>query len=593
MFDALQAAKLVPGDEKPPGVETPQPQTSPPPTEREVEAGAILIALLGKRAMQIVEAQLPTTRNCGYQGAQYEIRKAVERVTANRPVGETESLTERMNSSCIFQTHRAGNFDDIIEGVHEALRSGASEKLLAKEQQAQQQTQSGSLAVPSEPQLTDDEVSSPDVRRVKLAEYEQAFTTWRNGRTPVELKSLKNPDWNHIRHDLERKWEARAGEIRARLVSEVIVKGQENLEGFVSGLETLYRLPEGGYEAASEAFKRSPRSWEVMARKLTLPMHARVQDIEVAPPSEWVSSLQLPAARRMANEKTRFQQVFREQIQLLIPTLKENEVFFSKPEGNAVLFLADGTEKGVDTYTGKLPEKEGVHASIPGPNGWFELDPESGYSAKWRGPAIWKSLQVVRAARRGTTFIEPAVAGRFSPHPAKDYPRLYWEIGAGAGRASFELPIQRWPGNTELSDRLAAIAALQKEGLGKLIPDNAFWMDCAVGKTKNGNPRLDAGACNPAAAIVEVAGRSIGKGRHGRDGATITARETGFEGGTQVLWNRTVFSHGGGAAASCVVAFILEGESVPLSDGTALSFNGSAVERVAGGGLAPGEDPTQ
>ncbi len=81
-------------------------------------------------------------------------------------------------------------------------------------------------------------------------------------------------------------------------------------------------------------------------------------------------------------------------------------------------------------------------------------------------------------------------------------------------------------------------------------------------------------------------------GRHGDEGELISATSEGFEGGTQVLWNRAVTSHGGGASAACVVAFILEGEAVALGDGTALSFDGTEVKQVAGGGLSKEEDPT-
>jgi hypothetical protein len=82
-------------------------------------------------------------------------------------------------------------------------------------------------------------------------------------------------------------------------------------------------------------------------------------------------------------------------------------------------------------------------------------------------------------------------------------------------------------------------------------------------------------------------------GRHGWTGKAVKADPARATGGAQALFNGSGGTGGGGQYFAKVVAWVPAGGSLPLDDGSALTFDGKEVVKVAGAGLRPEDDPTK
>lgn len=575
-------------------VTTPVAETAEPEvalTESDIETGAAFVEALGrKRAEQVLGDEMGAPY--GYGRRQDALKRALDKALANRPSREAEPILARIMASPLMRAGRARDFEAHHSGVYAAVESGASEGFLGERKKLAGEAVSGKLVIPKPPELAEEELLSSETRTAKLTEYRQVFEAWRGDRTPAELRALGNPEWYSTERKLVEKWDIARKELERAASGDAIIAAEDggSLEEFAAALRRIY--DKFGFSACTEALNRCSRAWEFVGTRIELielPVTLYPNSIKAAPQAVWLGKVQeLDVLLKFVKEaSSEFKEAFRRRLIEVIPKLQKDEVFFCEIGDRPTLFFPDGSYHQGYGNEG-APKGAYTHTTQPGPAGWFRLD---NYGFKWHDASTWKALETVRAARRGSVFVTPEAVARFSRHPEKGYPRLDWFIRAGGGKASFELPLQQFNNQLgELVERIEALRVLQQEELGNMIPADAFWVNCRIGQTKAGKPRLDNGQPDKPAALVTCSGGAMSHGRHGWDGSLVGTREGG---GAITLWDRTVYSSGGGLANSCIVAWIPQGETLALDSGKGLFFDGSSVKEIAGAGIPTSEDPSR
>jgi len=219
--------------------------------------------------------------------------------------------------------------------------------------------------------------------------------------------------------------------------------------------------------------------------------------------------------------------------------------------------VKDGIAQRVE-YNAAAPPKSGAYPAAPAANGWW--GPKG-----WCGPELFRVVEALRAAKPGAVFI--GVDGKFCRHPQKAYGRFLWEIRAGGGRDSFELPVDE-----TIARRLDAVATLRAAGLD--VPAAALWLDVDLGSTAAGRPKLVTARRAKRAALVSVGATAMSQGRHGWTGSTAGASAAARGGDSKVLSSMHATSRGGGLSSARSVLWLVEGDSpIQAADGSGLIFD--------------------
>lgn len=232
-------------------------------------------------------------------------------------------------------------------------------------------------------------------------------------------------------------------------------------------------------------------------------------------------------------------------------------VLLGAGEDGRPVVIRDGITQRVE-YNAAAPPKSGACPAEPAPGGWW--GPKG-----WCGPELFRVVEALRAAKPGAVFI--GVDSKFCRHPQKAYGRFLWEIKAGGGRDSFELPVDE-----TIARRLDAVATLRAAGLD--VPPAALWLDVDLGSTAAGRPKLVTARRATRAALVSVGATAMSQGRHGWMGSTAGASAAARGGDSEVLSSMHATSRGGGLSSARSVLWLVEGAApVQTGDGSGLVFD--------------------
>ena len=245
-----------------------------------------------------------------------------------------------------------------------------------------------------------------------------------------------------------------------------------------------------------------------------------------------------------------------------------------------------------------VPEDlRGKSVSIrPNKDGWLELYAEMKWATpRWLSGKVFDALVLLTGRSAGSVFLMPDFFNQYSRHPEKGYPRFFFEVKAGSGKASLEIPVWRPSSQAEgwLADHLDAMQIVRKAELE--IPSSAFWLNVKIGQTKKGSPRLEPVSKDQAqsAALYTMVSSAHSHGRHGWSGDVVGTKKELLAPEVNVLWDRWTSSSGGGVNAQRIVAWIPKGSILPLDNGKGIVFNGEEILEVVGAGLSPEDDPTR
>ncbi|MBI1908271.1 hypothetical protein HYS28_02550, partial [Candidatus Uhrbacteria bacterium] len=180
-------------------------------------------------------------------------------------------------------------------------------------------------------------------------------------------------------------------------------------------------------------------------------------------------------------------------------------------------------------------------------------------------------------------------------HAEKGYPRFYFSVSAGRRYNTFDLPVWRpMQGDGWLVQRLDDIRTLRQHGVS--VPESAYWMDVQIGITQKGAPRLEPMRQGQKAipAILTKRGEgAMSQGKWGWSNQVHSAVEKSEQGGSKIVWSTYVSSSGGGVHRTFDLLLIAQGGSIGMSNGTAITFNGREIVKVAGGALPTQNDPSR
>lgn len=526
----------------------------------DIEFAAVLVAIFGPdEALEILQEAYDA--NYGFRGKMEDVRRAVKGSQAS------STLKEVALKAHLFGAYKAHVFHTALAATIAAIESGAAEEHLLAEHEAQQGW--GSTIVP--PAMP--ETANPIADKAEVEKWIYAtLNPWWEGldelvqrQAPKQLRQLQE--------------EARALVNERLLIWFVLemrnVSSFEEAKAFLT--EVRYKVPE---EIRNEGLKVCPFGWELVAdESLYLFLPPAMPD----PSTQLASRLPLLALAKWAMGGSVKLPWLARELGKRFP-MKENQVvplegYLIHPNGS----VTEGSRYLSGPFLGQIV------SSVPSPDGWFDVK-----GLRWLDGKIFHAMERLKKVQRGKVDLSNVIGG-FGHHPKLGYPRLIFQLGAGSGRAGFEMPVWRpIQGEGWLAQQLEDIQLLQ--GAGIPVPADAYWMNVQVGKTKAGNPRLEpvfAGKEAVSAVLFYGSGSAMSQGRHGWTPSRSRAQKGTEQNGARVLWSGFASSRGGGVNSSADLVWLPEGSSVALSGGESITFDGTEVKVIPGGSLSPEDDPSR
>lgn len=543
-------------------------------TPAAIAAAQGFVNLLGsvKRAKQVLGAEQPC-RGYGFGRAQSAIQQAIDR--ANNPARlDVEDLRAAEESiGYVMATSRARDFDTAVWATYAALAAVT-----------------GVQKTPDYPPMPAQPLSdNPTADLEAFPAWQVAYTSWWAGLTEVQQRRVPEkarPEQSDFFSSREQAIRARAAAIRAAELAAAF-DAAETYEAAIAGLPDFVHG-----DVLAGLLMSSKWAWEWAGRHpnsdrpmvvLCAEGAVRLSDVALIGLAERPTPIEMAVPVITAEVQRRWPCPVGTMMVLVVNERRH----VVSPEGAIVESHYDAREAPVGRPLPTTSHPEGWLEVPPAVNdGWHRHGGPS--NARWIGAEAYAAQQLLAAHKPGVVFL--GVTGAYGRHPELGYPRFLFELRAGSGRRSFDIPIWRpREGDGWLVAHFEAISCLTRYQLP--VPEGACWLNVKLGQTAKGNPRLEPATPAEAAPakLVAISGRQMSRGRHAPDGSTVGADAARATGGARVLWDGYVSSHGGGLAASCVVAWIPEGGILPLDDGSGVSFEG----RGAGIGLAPEDDPSR
>jgi len=541
-------------------------------------AVALVKALGEKEALAVVDGELGAPY--GRARRQNGVREPALNAIARLPERAAAPLREVFASATALTTGNAGTCNTRLSETQEAIASGAASAMVRAEGEAVKAVSTGALVAPAVPESSD-----PEADLAAFEGWKTQYTNWWMGLSEIQRRVLPRKHQNNPQYNGE-LFQKVSGHLNARVLAVRVEKFAAVIAVCATYEEALAAVePEMYTSGVREAMSSSKWAWEWFGVG-NYSKQNPTRPLEDGEPER----MSLNAVVKLAAEQMlplNALSAIRAEALRRCPC-NAGEVCVT----DSGMWLVHSDGRTESHYSEMAPaEKRGMSLpTIPGNGGWFHL-PEK----KWLGPEVAKAYFLVKSHRSGAVLITDEVISSYGRHPEKNYPRFYFQVGAGSGRASFDIPVWRpMQGEGHLVEFLDAIALLRQHRVN--IPATAYWLDIKLGQTKAGNPRLDpvhTGESAMSAAFYTSRTGAMSHGRHGWDGGAVGADETRAVGNARVLWDKYVSSRGGGLNAERMVVWLPKGSVLPLSNGKGLTFDGEKVAEVAGAGLATEDDPSR
>lgn len=548
-------------------------------TQADIETGALLIEILGKkRAVQVLDAEMPLQRGYGYGRAQGTLQLAVSKVLDHKPQREAQPLRSRFENCSLMSYSRARDFNDAISGVFAAVTTGASEAWMAEQKRLEKEVAAIQYPQPPEWPSNASEYQHQDA----INAYIGILNEWSLDYSAAQLKTMGFDAYRIAREWSEAQKKAEV-EAKAKCMEEVVAEFDRTGD-FSTLNQVIVTEKLGDSYTAGYVAKKHPR----YAWPCAVAGHIKIEDVEVAPPADWLAAqtdekLLIRCAReayyRYAGKKYDYRPVFREQLLLAMPlTPDEHHVVVSDrlaidKEG----YIYSLTVKSSAAYPdpNNLPGQR--VANTPHPDGWVTIRAANEYGqtkvyATLYGPEHYRALETALRCKRGT-FDPRAWLSDFARHPEKGFGRFFFQRRSDRVMISVD---------DRLRERLELLAYLPDRD-DVSYPDNIWYLPARLSSKKPNGGHLvwdessDRGfiAWKGEAHWQQLSRRSIGD--------YISHRESG----TAAAWSMSASSARN--TWTQVVALIGEGEELHLDSGMAYRYEDGELKKIPGGALREDE----
>ena len=559
------------------------------------------IQLLGSK--QLEKALESSLTGMGRDASAFE--KRIEGALDQLPTSRANELRSYLFS--LFRGKGCPTFNSNARAVLDAIQSGAVDAWI--EHEREQATQAEALTWPK-PEEGED-----------LEDYGNRLRSWGADKPGALLKRIQFEVYDIMRAERERreKIAAEAAKIaKKQAIAELhdglkVLKAGDEQAKLITDWLTLHKYPSKfSWEyneldnMVSAAIGTTSAPWALWIRMGgyrqyssdgALPVDGLPADMTPDDQREIIDSDLLRAAltshKALTNEVARRWPVQTGNVRLI-----EAGTFSEYGETKPARFVieADGTIARFNGGYSHSPRqfKAGMWPTAPQPKGWWQcMEEHNKTSGLLCGPEVFTALTRLKQSPKGNCFISPAIAEAYSRHPQKGYPRLSFGVSAGRHRDGTELPIWR-PGSESgpLMQRFEDIALLRQHSVE--VPENAWWMPIAIGTTQAGKPRIDLARNHPQqATLVWFCEGAMSQGKWGWSRSITSPIKGSEKGGSQLLWQTSVSSGGGGIRRTAALLWVTQGGSIGLESGQAIGFDGEQVTRIAGGNVEPGQDPSR